>query len=847
MKYLFLLISIILTLNLFAQKQGSNPAKGAKTIQINQYLMTDPIEVEKPQFANIENINGDTFKDEDLLKFDYLENLDFRPGPRDDFEWKDLELYKWIKKEGKNGLLTRETTNHEYDLTYVVFYLQNSEWTGFDLSFKSGQMLEVYVDGEFAVSKYTFEGKGQEKTINFKTFAEPNNHIIMVKVLNSKNNNNKWTLECLANSINTENAVELISSVNNKMFMDADHLLEGVDISAAQISATGDYYFVSYNIKLSNEETQSIIELRESSTDNTVQVYYGNQAYAMKWSPQGNKLSYMTKVGKKSWIWEYNLDLFKTYTLVTGLNEVSDFTWAPNGEYLVLSKIEKIDSKEIKTLYKVDILSHVKTPLLHGSEPITLQDISAKGRYIMFSKNVVDESEKTKKQILYQFNAKTNKLDILWEKAGDSRVKYSPNGKQLLVTAGPSFFGDIGINVKKGNTPSEYDIQAYLYTLKTQKAEAISKNFKPSIIEAFWHPMNVNYIYFRVAERTFTNVYQYTIKTKHFDLLPLKIDVINSYSFARTKPLFVYYGNSVNTSKKLYVAHLELGEIQLIEHPEEKFFKDVLFGKTEASDFKNDDGVTIEGRLYYPPNFDETKKYPLIVYYYGGSNLSERNFRGRYPINVLAASGYIVYVLQPSGAIGYGQDFSAEIKDWGKKVADEIIKGTKEVYSSHSYIDDSNIGCLGASYGGFMTMYLITQTEIFSAAISHTGISSISSYWYDDYCKIKNDQLFSSNEFLWNNQDLYNANPIDNISNIKTPILLLRANTDMDVPNNDCQQFFSGLQENNKDATLIALDKPESSEYEKRVMWQKIMLAYFDKHLKNQADWWNHLNLKKDH
>lgn len=844
MKYLSLLISITLVLNLFAQKHDSAPNKGAKTIHINQYLMTDPIEVEKPLFANVENSNTDTFKDEDLLKFNYLENLDFRPGPRDDFEWKDLELYKWNKKDGKNGLLSRDMTHHEYDLTYVVFYLRNSEWTELDLSFKSGQMLEVYVDGEFAVSKYTFEKKGQEKTINFKTFAEANNHVIMVKVLNSKVKNNSWTLQCMADAINTKNTVELFPSVNNKLFMDVDHMLEGVDISAAQISAAGDYYFVSYNIKLAHEETQAIIELREAATDNTVQIYYGTQTHAMKWSPQGNKLSYMTKVGTKSWIWEYNLDLFKTYPLVTGLDEINDFTWAPNGEYLVVDQKHKTENKGINNLYTIDILSHVKTPLIHSKDPISLQDISAKGRYILFSKSFIDESEKTKKQILYQFNTKTKKLDILWEKAGDSRVKYSPNGKQLLVTAGPSFFGDVGINVKKGNTPSEYDIQAYFYTLKTQRAEAISKDFKPSIIEAFWHPMNLNYIYFRVAERNFTNVYQYTIKTKHFDLLPLKIDVINSYSFARTKPVFVYYGNSINSAKKLYVAHLELGEIQLIEYPEENNFKDILFGKTEASDFKNEEGVTIEGRLYYPPNFDETKKYPLIVYYYGGSNASERNFRGRYPINLLAANGYLVYVLQPSGAIGYGQDFSAEIKNWGKKVADEIIKGTKEVYSTHSYIDESNIGCLGASYGGFMTMYLITQTDMFSAAISHSGISSISSYWYDDYCK--NDQIFSSNDFLWNNEDLYQGNPLDNINNIKTPILLLRANTDMDVPNNNCQQFFSGLQENNKDAVLLELHKSESSEYAERVLWQKIMIAYFDKHLKKQTDWWNHLYPKKD-
>lgn len=842
MRYLSLLISILFTINMFAQGLDSSASKESKAIYINHYLVTDPIEIEKPLFANEETLNGNKFEDIDLIKYNYLQNLDIRPEARGDFEWKDLELYRWTKKEAKNGLLSREDSKKEYDISYAAFYLQNTEWTELELTIKSGQMFEVYVDGEFKISKYSFEKKGQEKSVNFKTFISANNHIVLVKLLNSKEKNDSWTLSCQASTHNTENTLELLSNTNPGLFMDINHNMQGVDINAAEISAAGDYYFVHYHIKLAKNEVQTIIEIRESSTDKTIQVYYESDICALQWSPQGNKLSYMSKVGENYWILEYNLDLFKSNIIVTDIRGANNFTWAPNGEYIVLYNNET--SEDPSGLYMVDVLSHVKTPITFGDQAIVLQDISPKGRYILFSISKMDEfnSELTK-QIMYQYNIKTNKLETLWNKTGDSRAKYSPNGKQLLVTAGPSFFGKVGMNVKNGAAPNEYDIQAYIYTIKSQNIEAITKDFKPSIVEAHWHAMNVNYIYFRVAERSFTNVYQYTIKSKNFDLLPLKIDVINSFSFAKQQPLFVYFGNSVLNSKKLYVAHLELGEIQLIEQPEEVYFKNIKFGKTEEWSFKNKEGLTIEGRLYYPPNFDNTKKYPLIVYYYGGANESERNFRGGYPINLFAANGYMVYVFQPTGAIGFGQDFSAQYNDWGKKVMEEIIKGSQEVCSNHPFIDASKVGCLGAGYGGYLTMYLINETDIFASAISLAGISSIANYWNDNPQEI-NHRITLANEYLWKNNQLFEGIALG-ADQVSTPILLLKGNTDMDVPKDDVQQFYDALQEKAKQAVLIDFNEKELTDYEKRVLWQKTMVAYFDKTLKNQPDWWFHLYPKK--
>ena len=113
---------------MFAQGVDSSASKESKAIYINHYLVTDPIEIEKPLFANVETQSGNKFEDIDLIKYNYLQNLDIRPEARGDFEWKDLELYRWTKKEAKNGLLSREDSKKEYDISYAAFYLQNTEY-----------------------------------------------------------------------------------------------------------------------------------------------------------------------------------------------------------------------------------------------------------------------------------------------------------------------------------------------------------------------------------------------------------------------------------------------------------------------------------------------------------------------------------------------------------------------------------------------------------------------------------------------------------------------------------------------------------------------------------------------
>ena len=828
---------------------------------LNNCLFTESVEVHKPVFAQVEDIKGKTFEAADLIKNSYVAKENWRPEEGDELEWPSFQFLKWSKQKAQKAKFSLGKVKQDYELRYAAFYLSNDEWANLEIELTSGQMLEVFVDGKLEKGKYTFEKEGEEKKLVLNTKLEANNHVFLVKLLASAEENDSWSFSVSYKTMNKKNTYDLKTSLNPKFYMDIAHLMHGVDIIDAEISPLGDYYFVSYQMQFSEEEKLKITDVKRLTNNETVAVFYDSEISSLNWIPKSNKLSYITQVGDNKWIWSHQLEDGQKYPIATDLANVSSYVWSSDASYLILTKYDKGEKsknglKQVQgmpdhwpwyrmrsQLYYYDVLSGVEFPLTHGFLSNQLQSISPNSRYILFSQSSYNESQRPySKQVMMQYDRRSGQLDTLWNKFGSGSAAYSPDGKSLLVTAGPTFFGDVGVNLTTSDIPNDYDIQAYIYYLSDGRVEPISNTFNPSIQDFYWDENQTDFIYFKVADRTYQYIYRYSVSTSSFELLPLGLDVIDQMSISDNKGLLLYYGSSISTPKQLKILQFNDLSAQLLDYPEESFFEDVEFGKTEEWNFKNREGVTIEGRLYYPPQFDASKKYPMIVYYYGGTSPTERNFRGRYPKNLFAANGYIVYVLQPSGAIGYGQDFSAQhVNNWGKTVAGEIIQGSKELCRTFDYIDSSKVGCIGASYGGFMTMYLTTQTDFFSAAISHAGISSISSYWGEGYWGYLYSQVASAESFPWNNKELYvEQSPLFHADKVTTPILLLHGNSDTNVPPGESRQFYTALKLLKKEVELIEIDQQDHhiKDYKKRILWQKTILAWFDKNLKSQSDWW---------
>jgi len=159
-------------------------------------------------------------------------------------------------------------------------------------------------------------------------------------------------------------------------------------------------------------------------------------------------------------------------------------------------------------------------------------------------------------------------------------------------------------------------------------------------------------------------------------------------------------------------------------------------------------------------------------------------------------------------------------------------------------VDPGRVGCIGASYGGFMTMTLVTETDLFAAAVAHAGISALSSYWGEGYWGYSYGAVANADSFPWNRRDIFvDRSPLFNADKVTTPVLLTHGDADPNVPLGESDQFYAALKLLGVEVEYLRIAGLGHliMEHDKRALWSKSILAWFDRRLKDQPEWWDAL------
>lgn len=225
---------------------------------------------------------------------------------------------------------------------------------------------------------------------------------------------------------------------------------------------------------------------------------------------------------------------------------------------------------------------------------------------------------------------------------------------------------------------------------------------------------------------------------------------------------------------------------------------DSLLGQTEMGEVserftKSADGRDLQAWLVKPPGFDATKKYPAVVLIHGGPQSAFNDaWSFRWNPQVFAAHGYVVYLPNPRGSVGFGQEFVDQIsRDWGGRVYDDLMRQTDDL-ESLPYVDRSRIGAAGASYGGYMVAWILGHTDRFKALVCHDGVFDARSM------ALETEELwFPTWDFggwPWDSELYEKWNPVRFIDKFKTPTLVVTSEKDYRVPFGQGLQLFTALQ-----------------------------------------------------
>lgn len=363
--------------------------------------------------------------------------------------------------------------------------------------------------------------------------------------------------------------------------------------------------------------------------------------------------------------------------------------------------------------------------------------------------------------------------------------------------------------------------------LADKKVRPMTKNFNPNVQSVDWSKADGN-IYFTAEDKDCMHLFQLNPKSGKFTLLKTPEENIKSFSIAAAAPEMAFSGQSASNADRLYKMSTKAQKSLLVDDLSARLLKDIELGECKAWNFVNSRGDTLCCRYYLPPHFDASKKYPMVVNYYGGCSPTTRIFQSRYPHHVYAAMGYVVLVVNPSGATGFGQKFSARHVDTaGEGVAEDIIASTQAFCKEHNFVNSKKIGCIGASYGGFMTQYLQTKTDLFAAAISHAGISDHTSYWGEGYWGYSYSEVSMANEYPWTNKHLFvDQSPLYNADKIHTPLLFVHGTADNNVPVGESIQLYTALKLLGRPTAMVLVDGQDHHiiDYEKRIKWQNTIL-----------------------
>jgi dipeptidyl aminopeptidase/acylaminoacyl peptidase len=250
---------------------------------------------------------------------------------------------------------------------------------------------------------------------------------------------------------------------------------------------------------------------------------------------------------------------------------------------------------------------------------------------------------------------------------------------------------------------------------------------------------------------------------------------------------------------------LDTGDLRRLTSANDALQEELQLSAPEYLPYTGFEGWPMDGWVIKPPDFDPSKKYPLIVEIHGGPN-TQYGYGFMHEMQLLAACGYVVLYTNPRGSLGYGHDFALAVRGaWAEKDSFDILAGVDAVIAQ-GYIDTQRLGVIGGSYGGFMTNWLIGHSDRFRAAVTDRSVTNRVSFFgsSDIGWKFAADDLESApyEEF----ERHVRMSPMTYVKDIHTPLLIIHSESDLRCNIEQAEQLFAALKYLDREVLFVRFE-----------------------------------------
>ena len=549
-----------------------------------------------------------------------------------------------------------------------------------------------------------------------------------------------------------------------------------------------------------------------------------------EWSPDGKWIAYTGKVGDKSGLSLARAD-GSGKRFLTAMESTNaplpttgrTVTWSPDGKQIAYVSAQpgpeaadatgdpivitrylykptagqgdtRFNDNKRLHIFVLDVATGASRQLTNGTHYEHSIEWSPDGKEIAFISNREPNEDQFFNYDLLALNPVNGEMRRLTAtESAEYRPHWSPDGKTIVYEA-----------TKRGLTDLETtmeDTHVWLIDADGKNRRELGASIDNRQGEPSWSS-DGRWVYFTVQERGNTRLVRIPAEGGKPSAVVSEAGQVSSWSARGDQIAYAFAAPGDNP--QLYLKTMGAPAKRVTD-----LNRDVLNGKTvepvESFTFiSNDNKWTVEAFLTYPANFQADRKYPLILNIHGGPHGQQGpafNFKNQ----VYASHGWATLMVNYRGSTGYGQSFTdAVFADQNGNEAQDVLYGLSAAMRRYLWIDRDRLGVEGTSYGGQLSAWLITQTNIFKAAIPTAAITNIISYNYMTYYNQYEQMEWGAFPHQGNLMDvLWEHSALKHVAKAHTPTMMVHGENDNDVPITEAEQYYIALRDVGTDAVMV--------------------------------------------